>query len=203
MPNPYNPFVPDAGSGGQLGFVPAPATGDKLASLRGGAASWSACGASVAASAAIANTDTIIKSSAKKVPANGLNVGDSFRVTLLGSCASDGSRVQGFNIYFGPLGTTADTKILTAAVTSANGTAAFRGIYEFTVRTIGAAGTVAGSLTLVNASATVGVAALNCFAIAATAAALDTTVASFISASYISGAAGATATFQNCIIEQI
>ena len=205
MSFPRFPFLPDAGSGGQVGIVPAPSAGDVLSSLRGGATPWGASGAIVASSGAIANTATIIKRSAKIIPANGLNVGDSFRISIQGTCTSSNADTQLFTLRWGTAGTTADGTMLSCSIASDGSGSAipFRAVIEVTVRTLGATATCYGGIAITNDVVGDGVCTGFSRAAAGTASTFDSTVASYLSFAYISGASTTAVTFQNVIIEQI
>lgn len=187
-----------------LGMVPAPVS-EPLAGLRGKGI-WGASGAIVAA-AAIANTDTIVKRSVNKIAASTLSAGDTFRFNIAGSCAAGGADVGIFRVRWGTAGTTADTDIQSFSITAAAGTAAFNAQIVVVVRAVvaGVGGsTCSGSISIVNASATVGIKAINAFSLAGSATTFDSTTAdNYISLSYISGNAGTTTTFEQCTIEHV
>ena len=158
----------------------------------------------IAASSAINTTETILVGglSSLPIPANALAVGSNIRVTLIGTCTSTAANASTFRVRFGTAGTTADTAILTGAVTAVTSgtTVGFKAVIEFTVRTLGASATFAGSLTVLN-SGTTGIQANNSNVIPLTAAAGNTTVANYLSVSYVSAATTTTSTFQNAIVE--
>ena len=193
---------------GQLGMVPAPPVGNKNGHLRG-SGGWSPAGATLAASAGINTVETIVAQSAIAVPANSLVVGDSFRVTLLGTCTSSAANASTIAVRIGTAGTTADSVALTATtgVAGTSGTAVpFKIVGEFTVRTIGAAATLYGYVTVINGGAvgaTGGFSQTATQVIAFTPSTIDSTAANFISATYLSAASTTTCTFQNGIVEMI
>jgi hypothetical protein len=161
-----------------------------------------------AASSAINTTETIVVGglSNAKVAAHTLKVGTTIRVLLRGTCTASAARVSTFRIRFGVAGTTSDGAIATAATAASPTTGtAIPFVVEilFTVRTVGATGTIAGTFSLVNQGVT-GISATETQVIALTAAAIDTTVDSWISATYVSATtATCTCTFQNGIIEVV
>ena len=161
-----------------------------------------------AASAGINTTETIVVGglSNSKVAAHTLKVGTTIRCILNGTCTASAARVSTFRVRLGTAGTTADTAIGSAATAASatTGTAIpFTAEIVFTVRTVGATGTIAGTLTLFNAGAT-GISTALVQVIALTVANLDTTVDNWLSFSYQSATtATCTCTFQNGIIEVV
>lgn len=162
--------------------------------------------ATVAASAAINTTETIVAGLTQSVrmPANYLQVGSTFRVTLNGTNTSTVANNSTFRARFGTAGTTADTSLWTAVVASAASgtTVPFQVVVTFTVRTIGASGTIAGTAVVLN-QGTTGISTLTLNAIPLTVSAINTTATSYLTISYQSAAATTTSTFQNGIIEQL
>lgn len=176
-------FRDDTGTSRQLGE-------DALASI-------------VAASAAINTTETIIASAAYH--ANKAKVGSVIRATLEGTCTSTAANASTWRIRLGPLGTTADTAIFTAAnsVAAASGTdVPFKAELVLTVRTLGATATVAGYLVLMNTGVT-GISAVTLQIVPATVLTFDSTVDNILSVSYVSAATTTTSTFQNAFIESV
>jgi hypothetical protein len=166
-----------------------------------------AAAVTTAASSAINTTETIIVGGLgfSKIPANTLQVGTTFRFVLNGTCTASAANVSTFRVGFGTAGTAADTAIGTAATAASatSGTAIpFSVEITFTVRTVGASGTIAGTLTLMN-SGTTGISTTLTQTIALTAAAIDTTVDSYLSVTYQAAATTTTCTFQNGIIEVV
>lgn len=166
--------------------------------------------ASIVASAAVTNTETVIAQT-PVIDANTLIAGSVFRVRLSGVFTQTGTAAttSNFRIRFGPNGTTADTQVVLMA--SASNAAASTNIgfaVEFlvTVRSIGAGGTVIGSSVLTN-NATVGVSSttnrVSPTAAAPTAVALNTTVANRLSLTVQSGATTSTITISQAVIEQV
>ncbi len=158
-----------------------------------------------AASSAINTTETIIVGglSNSKVAAHTLKVGTTIRCVLTGTCTSTAANVSTFRVRFGTAGTTSDTAIGAAAtaVAATSGTAIpFTAEIVFTVRTVGATGTIYGNLRLLNAGTT-GISTVTAQNIALTAAAIDTTVDNWLSFTYVAAATTTTSTFQNGIIE--
>ncbi len=163
--------------------------------------------ATVAASAAINTTETIIGGGVGTeafVPANSLKVGSTIKVTILGTNTSSVGNASTFRLRMGPLGTIAETVQASAAITSAASgtTIPFKAVLELTVRTIGATGTLAGSLSVQN-QGTTGIFTAAANVVVATVAALDTTVNNYLTVTYQSAAATTTSTIQNVIIEVV
>lgn len=163
--------------------------------------------ATTAASAAINTTQTIVAGGLNiaPIPANSLQVGSTIRATLQGTCTASVANASTFRVLLGTAGTTADAVMGSAAVTSAatGTTIGFKVEIVFTVRTIGAAGSIAGSAQISNTGIT-GISTNNSNVIPLTiVTAPNTTVANYLSISYVSAAATTTCTFQNGIIEII
>jgi len=160
-----------------------------------------------AATAGINNTETIVVGGLNnaRIYANQLKVGSVIRVILEGTCTSTNADSNTWRIRFGTAGTTGDGELGVAASgnSAGSGTAIpFEATLTFTVRTIGASGTIAGWLKLVNQGVT-GVAAAETQVIALTPTAIDTTVDNWLEATYVAGAATTTCTFQNAMIEVV
>lgn len=157
----------------------------------------------VAASGAINTTETIV-SAPFSIPVNSLKVGSTIRITLFGTCTSTAANASNFRVRYGSLGTVADAIIATMAtsVAATSGTTVpFDAVIEITFRTIGAAGSVVGSLCLINNGVT-GISAVNAQVIALTqTTAPNTTTATNIEVTYQSAASTTTCTFQRVIIE--
>lgn len=162
-------------------------------------------GATIGASAAINTSETVVAggSTSLQLLAGQLLAGNSIRVVLQGTCTSTAANTSTFRVKFGTNGTTADGTILsatTAAAQTSGTNIAFTVIIEATVRTVGASATIAGTFTLIN-QGTTGISTTATQVIAMTASAFDSTVASYISVSYVSAASTTTSTFQNGIVE--
>lgn len=166
--------------------------------------------ASIVASAAVTNTETVIAQT-PAIGANTLVAGSVFRVRISGVFTQTGTAAttSNFRIRFGPNGTTADTQVVLLA--SASNAAASTNIgfsLEFlvTVRSVGAGGTVIGAAVLWN-NATTGVSATTLRVApsgsAPAAVALNTTVANRLSLTVQSGAATSTITIAQAVIEQV
>lgn len=151
------------------------------------------------------NTETIVTAQTT-VPFNAMQLGTSYRITLLGTCTSTVANTSTFTIRMGTLGTISDASIASATtvVAATTGTAIpFRAIIEFTVRATGTTGSIAGTLTLFNAGATgISTVLTQVISLAATAT-MNTTVNSYIEVTYKAAAAGTTCTFNNAIIEVV
>lgn len=161
----------------------------------------------VATSAAINTSETIIVGGLNnaRIYANSLKVGTTIRATLQGTCTSSVANASTWRFRFGTAGTTADGVLGSAAnsVAAASGTnIPFEATLVFTVRTIGAAGTISGWLKLVNTGVT-GISAVNAQVVALTPTAIDTTVANWLSVTYVAAAVTTTSTFQNAVIEVV
>ena len=159
----------------------------------------------VAASAAINTTETIIVGGLNncKIYANQLKVGTAIRATLEGTCTSSAANASTWRFRFGTAGTTADGVLGSAAnsVAATSGTAIpFEAQLTLTVRTIGATGTIAGYLKLINTGVT-GISAVATQVVALTPTAIDTTVDNWLSVTYVAAATTTTCTFQNAVIE--
>ena len=159
----------------------------------------------VAASGAINTTETIIVGGLNnaRLYANNCKIGTTFCITLQGTCTSTGANASTWRIRIGTAGTTSDGAVFTAAnsVAAASGTAIpFVARLVLTIRTIGAAATVSGYLELINTGVT-GLSAVTVQVVQATAATFDSTVANWISATYVSAATTTTSTFQQAFIE--
>jgi hypothetical protein len=157
-----------------------------------------------ASSAAINTTDTIIALSGS-IPANFLQVGTTYRITVSGTCTSTAANVSTFTLRIGPNGTTADTTITTATATAAtSGTSIpFTATFLVTVRATGGvgAGSVIGSGQIVNSNTT-GISSKGIGGGGATATvSANTTAANFITLSYKSAATTTTSTFQIALVE--
>lgn len=160
-----------------------------------------------ATTAGLNTTETIVVGglARAKIYANTLKVGTTIRVVLQGTCTATVANASTFRVRLGTAGTTADTAIgaaTTAASAAAGTNIPFKVEIIFTVRTVGAAGTISGKLTLTNQGVT-GIATVTSQTIDLTVAALDTTVDNWLSASYQSAANTTTATFQNASIEVV
>jgi hypothetical protein len=174
------------------------------ATIKGGiAASTSATGAINTGETIVAGGNAVNGASAV-IPANSLQIGTTIRITMMGTCTSTAANVSTFTLRTGTAGTTGDASVATAATSIAatsGTTVGFTAIMTFTVRTIGATGTIAGSMLLLNTGIT-GISANNTQSIPLTATAtLNTTTANYIEVTYKSAATTTTSTFQNGIVE--
>lgn len=156
-----------------------------------------------AVSAAINITETILASSV--LPANFLTVGAVFEIVVYGTCTSTVANASNIRIRMGTAGTSADA--IAAVITptaAATGTAVpFTARFLISIRTIGAAATLAGNGNLNNN----GVTGLSNAAVVVgtptNAVAINTTVANTIQVSYQSAATTTTSTFQLAAIELV
>ena len=154
------------------------------------------------------NTGETILTKAGPLSANRLTLGSQIRVTWSGTCTSTAANVSTFNVYIGPLGTTSDAKVFSAATAAAqtSGTnVVFCAEANITITAVGAgtSATAVGVLRVMN-NGTTGIATTVTQMITATVAGFDTTIeGNIISASYLSAASTTTSTFQQCFIETI
>lgn len=166
----------------------------------------------VANSAAINTTETIIAGglNVSPMPANALKASTIIRITLEGTNTSTVAGITTFRVRFGTAGTTADTAVFTAALpaSAAAGTnIPFQIVMLITIRTTGAGGTLVGVLDARNdagatvATASTGIMVVPSDLVVGTPAAINTTVASYISVTCQTAAATTTNTFQQAAIE--
>ena len=160
-----------------------------------------------AASAAINTTETIIVGglSNSKVAAHTLKVGTTIRVLLRGTCTSSATAENYVRVRMGSAGTTSDGQAAIALFSPAATTGTdipFAIELVFTVRTVGATGTIAGTATLFNAGIT-GILSAVSQTSALTVSNIDTTVDRWLSITYKSEKTTTTSTFQNGIIEVV
>ncbi len=156
----------------------------------------------ITASGAIANVETVVVKLAI-LPGKTLRAGSKVRITLEGTCNSSVGNVPTFTIRAGILGTTADASVAAIALPAAGTGAApiaFKAVIEFTVQTLGAAGTCAGSLTLID-NATGGLSTTLVNVVPFTSATLATTTATFLDVTFVAAAATTTCTFADASIE--
>lgn len=152
----------------------------------------------VAASGAINTTETVI-SPALRFGANGLRAQSTILFKIAGSCTiTTAAAVPTFRVRLGTAGTTADGVIMTFTLPTSGGVGTSAFVIEVTVtcRTIGASGTFQGDISVVQASATLGLLATNCTAVAGTAATGSTQSANFITLTFQGASANVTCTFQ-------
>jgi hypothetical protein len=158
----------------------------------------------------VANANTIVAGGLNicPVPANAIRVQTTIRVTVTGSFtqATAGTAVA-VQVHLGTAGTVADAVIATHALTSGVGTSVARLIIDLTFRTIGASGTVASQLQVVqHAAAVVGISAAAgglSEVQGTTTTAPNTTTANYLTVSILSAASGVTGTTQLGIIEVV
>lgn len=163
---------------------------------------YDALASRVAATAAIANTETVVLSAS--LAAGLMAAGTTFRFRASGVASATGA-VAGstFRVRIGP---TTLTGTIPASLT---GTSAIGTNIPFaieclvTVRTAGAAGTIIGVI-VYNANAPTGnLNATIAVGQVTTAVAVNTTVVNLVELTYISGAAGTTSTFHNAVLELV
>lgn len=158
----------------------------------------------VAATAAINTTETLLLNIPLVLPGtvgptNGtLNVGSVIEAVIHGTNTSTVANASTFTLRAGILGTVADASVATAAVTSAASgtTIAFEVRIRATVQTLGAAGTLFGSMAVMNTGVT-GLAAVTNTVVPFTSSTLATTTATFLDLTYVSAATTTTSTFQD------
>jgi hypothetical protein len=156
---------------------------------------------------AINTVETIIAGGLNnaKIYANSLRVGTTIRAVLEGTCTSTVANASTWRFRFGTAGTTSDGVLGSAAtsVAAASGNnIPFECTLIFTVRTIGAAGTISGYVKLVNTGVT-GISAVNAQVVELTPTAINTTVDNWLSVTYVSAAATTTSTFKMATIEVV
>ncbi len=159
--------------------------------------------ATIAASAALNTTDTII-SIGVKIPKNTLVAGSVFDVHIFGTCTSSNADTSTFTGRIGTTNAIADGSLFTKTYTSAGSGSdiPFSLTIRVTVRSIGATGTIYGHAVLVNEGTTglftavteVGVLAVSAF---------DSTVDNYLNISYVTDAVTTTSTFQSVVIERL
>jgi hypothetical protein len=160
---------------------------------------------SIANSAAINTTSTIISSNGIRMSANQLTAGTIIRCNIFGTNTSSAANNSTFTLYYGPNGTTADTAIATFVLASATSgsNVPFRLFLFATVRTIGAGGTLYGYGDLDN-NGTTGIYTLNNLVQALSGAlAINTTAVGYLSLGYVSAATTTTTTFNNVSLEVV
>jgi hypothetical protein len=169
----------------------------------GGAASTAAKhAATTSASSAITTVETVLENVALVPAGVTLLAGSRVRITAEGTATSSNADTATFTVRAGTLGTTADASVMAFAVTAAgSGTnIPFKAVLEFTVRSLGSAGTAAGSLVLLNNGIT-GLAASTVTVVPATSSTLATTTATFLDVTFKTSASTTTVTFQDVCIE--
>jgi hypothetical protein len=159
----------------------------------------------VAATGAIANTDTLVVQT-PAYPASRFVAGTVVRVTVVGT--STGGSTPGapiFRLHIGTAGTVADTIVqtITLATAATSGTnIPFTGVFEFTVLTTGASATSGSSMQIIDPGATgIGTTASQ-FVLGVQTNTFNTTTASLIlTFSFQSGATNVSANFSQAFIE--
>lgn len=159
--------------------------------------------ATVAASAAINTTETVVVR-IPLLPGVTLQPGTRVRAVLNGTCTDTAANASTFGIRAGILGTVADASVATAAtpVSGTTGTSIpFQAVLDFTVQTLGAAGTCFGTLTVTTNALTGIIAATQSAVVTFTSSTLATTTATWLDITAVTAATTTTLTFQNCAIE--
>jgi hypothetical protein len=159
----------------------------------------------IATSGAINNTETIIVGGTNncRIYANQLKAGTVIRACLEGTCTTTVANASTWRVRVGTLGTTGDTAIFTAANSVAGTTGTnipFVARLVLTVRSIGASAAIVGYLELGSTGVT-GLSAVTWQAVEATVLTHDSTVANWLSVSYVAAAATTTCTFRNAFVE--
>lgn len=159
----------------------------------------------IATSGAINTTETIIVGGLNncKIYANQCKAGMTFRITIEGTCTTTVANASTWRIRIGTLGTTSDAAVFTAANSVAGTTGTnipFEATLVLTIRTIGASASIQGYLKLGSTGVT-GLSAVTWQAVEATALTFDSTVANWLSATYVSAATTTTCTFRVATIE--
>lgn len=164
----------------------------------------------VAASAAINTTETLLLASPLRPPSTDfgqtilgtLQVGTLVRWTIQGTTTDTVANTSTFGIRMGTLGTVAGDTLVATFVTSASGTAGtavpFTAVINLTVQTLTATGTGTGQL-VINSPATGIIGAAISFNVGSAAAitALPTTTATFIDLTLVTAATTTTNTIQS------
>lgn len=157
-----------------------------------------------AASAAINTTATYVSPTTFSIPANTLAVGDSFKITLYGTNTSSAAVSNTWTPRMGSAGTTADTALTVLQITSATtGTSVpFQIIIYFSVRAIGASGSVFSYATMLNQNAS-GISPTTETINTGAATTVNTTGTLILGCSFQAAATTSTTTFQHVVVEKI
>lgn len=164
----------------------------------------------VAASAAINTTETLLLASSLRPPSTDfgqtilgtLQVGTLVRWTIQGTCTDTVANTSTFGVRMGTLGTVAGDTLVATFVTSVSGTAGtavpFTAVISLTVQTLTATGTGTGQM-VINSPATGIIGAAISFNVGSASAitALPTTTATFIDLTLITAAVTTTNTIQS------
>jgi hypothetical protein len=132
-----------------------------------------------------------------------MKVGTTIRCVIEGTCTTTVGNASTWRFRLGTAGTTSDGIIFQAANSVAGTTGTnipFVAELVFTVRTIGGSATLQGYLQLAS-TGTTGISAVTWQAVEATATAFDSTVANWLSVTYVSAATTTTSTFRVAFIE--
>jgi hypothetical protein len=161
----------------------------------------------ITATAALNTTHTVISDTTaanNRLTANAIKTGFTIKFVALGTNTSTVAGAATFRVLMGTNNTTADTAVLTAAVTSAaSGTAIpFRVEVYLVCRTIGASSTWYGYMCVHNVGTT-GIYTAQYFQIAGTMATVSTQQANYINLSHQTAAATTTNTFQMVSLETV
>lgn len=148
-----------------------------------------------ASSAAIANTDTLVKTLA--IPVGLAQTGLSIFINGHASMVAGAAAASVFTLRAGTAGTTGDAGIgaLTLPVSGTTGTTLFYYTILATLQSTGASGQVRSVLSIVNASATTGIVPTATAVVQALTTNFNTTTTTNISLTYISGNASNNCTF--------
>jgi hypothetical protein len=158
--------------------------------------------ARITASAAINTTHTIISSilaAENRLMANALRAGTTIEFEIIGTCTASVANASTFRVLMGTNNSTADTAVLTAAVTSAaTGTAVpFRIRITLTCRTVGASASFYGAMTVWNNGVTgISSTADANLTVLGTMLTVSSLNALYVNLSYQSAASTTTSTFQ-------
>lgn len=137
--------------------------------------------------------DTYLVGSRIDVPAHGLQVGTRFRWTLAMTKTAAGTAAPVWSVRVGTAGTTGDTARLTFTQVALQTAAIDTGWVEIVaiIRSVGAAGVMAGGLHMAHVLAATGFSTLDHNVMSAVSAGFDTTVANlFVGVSVNPGASG-------------
>jgi hypothetical protein len=161
--------------------------------------------ATASASAGLNITPTYIAPNTFVIPANGLAVGDVFRITAFGRCTSTVINLSTFVPRLGAAGTITDTSLgsITATAAASGTNIGFRLEITITVRAVGASGAVVMNSLLTNQGTT----GISNLAVAVNGAAnqtvINTTGQLILGLSYSSAAITTTTTFEQVIVEKL
>lgn len=154
------------------------------------------------ASAGINNVETVVVG--YTIPANSATAGTTYRITASGVCTSSAANASNFRVRIGTTTLIGNIAAVVTPTAATSGTAIpFAVDALVTIRTIGAGGTVIGSIVLNNHGVT-GVSATTprVGQVVATVA-VDTTANKLLELTYVAAATTTTCTFHNATLELV